>query len=116
MNKLIKEEFEFVKTHLKTIEQIVISSSCSNIPPIYLEGLRTINKKYGYTQCVTCNSSIFLATNRLYKDFIYTREQLKEGKKENESERKSRNSKRSTKEKGQKGDDRKDESISGESN
>lgn len=116
MNKLIKEEFEFAKTHLKTIEKIVISSACSCIPPDYLEGLREINKKYHYTTCITCNSSIFMATNRLYKDYIYTKEQIKEGDKQNENKKTSRNNKRSTKEKGQKGNDRKDESITGESN
>ena len=111
MNKLTKEQYEFCNTHLKTIEQIVVTSACSNIPPDYLDGLRAINKEYKYTQCVTCNSSIFLATNRLYKDYLFTKEQITE---ENERERIKR--KRDSKEKGQKRNDRKDKSVSGESN
>lgn len=107
MNRLTKDEMKFCKEHLKMVEQIVVTAACYNIAPNYLEGLKEINKKYSYTQCVTCNSSIFLATNRLYKDYLFTKEEIKKNEKE-------RRNSRSTKER-EKGDDRENESIPGES-
>lgn len=100
MNLLNKEEMKFCKEHLKTIEQIVVTSACSNIPPTYVEGLREINKKYKFTQCVTCNSSIFLATNSLYKDYIFTKEEFKKYERERRNSNNSKN-----REKGSNGND-----------
>lgn len=101
MNLLTEEEMKFCTENIDVIEKIVISSACSCIPPDYLEGLREINKKYHYTSCITCNSSIFISTNRLYKDFLYSKEEyLKINlKNSSENERKGRN-KRNSKEKG----------------
>ena len=76
MHLLTNNEMAFATEYIKTIEQIVVTSACSCIPPMYMEGLKKINAERHYTQCVTCNSSIFLATNLLYKDYIYSKEQL----------------------------------------
>lgn len=86
-HKLNREEMKFVKTHQDIVSKIVITSSCSNIPSAYITGLKEINKKYGYTQCVTCNSSIFMATNSLYKDYLYSISQKNKSNKD-ESKRK----------------------------
>lgn len=82
MNILTNDEYGFAELNLKTIKSIVVTSSCSSISPDYISGLKEINKKYKYTQCITCNSSIFLATNKLYKDYIYTKEEKEKSKKE----------------------------------
>lgn len=74
MNTLEKNEIKFCKEYLNIIEQIVKTSACSSISPKYIEGLREINKKYNYTQCITCNSSIYLATTRLYNDYLFSKE------------------------------------------
>lgn len=100
MNILTKEQIKFCKDYIKTIEQIVVTSSCSSIPPEYLEGLKEINKKYSYTQCVTCNSSIFLATNSLYKDYLFTKEEIKKYERERRNSTNSKN-----REKGSNGND-----------
>lgn len=76
MHLLTNNEMAFAEKYIKTIEQIVVTSACSCIPPMYMDGLKKINTERHYTQCVTCNSSIFLATNLLYKDYIYSKEQL----------------------------------------
>lgn len=76
MHLLTNNEMAFAEKYIKTIEQIVVTSACSCLPPDYISGLKNINAERHYTQCVTCNSSIFLATNLLYKDYIYSKEQL----------------------------------------
>lgn len=80
MNVLTKEEVGFCKTYDEVIRKIVRTSSCSFIPKEYMDTLKEINKKYHYTQCITCNSSIFSATNSLYRDLAYTRASKKGGK------------------------------------
>ena len=76
MHLLTNNEMGFAEKYIKIIEQIVVTSACYCLPPMYIEGLKKINVERHYTQCVTCNSSIFLATNLLYKDYIYSKEQL----------------------------------------
>lgn len=85
MNVLTKEEFEFCNKYMEIIDKIVRTSSCAFIPKEYIDTLKEINKKYHYTQCITCNSSIFLATNSLYKDYFASKSKhTKKGGKTND--------------------------------
>lgn len=91
MIELLENEMEFADKHLSTIEQIVKTSSCSSIPTEFREGLLNLAIKYKWSNC-RCNSAIYMATIRLYDNYIYTKELNKDGKKDRKGRNK-RNSK-----------------------
>lgn len=74
--RLTNEEFAFASKHLTLIEQIVKTSAASNIPADFRETLLETAVKYKWSNC-KCNSSIYIATCRLYNSFLYTKQQIK---------------------------------------
>ena len=88
--ELLNDEIEFADKFLSVIEQIVKTSSCSSIPTEFREGLLNLAIKYKWSNC-RCNSAIYMATIRLYDNYIYTKELNKDGKKD----RKGRNKRNS---------------------
>ena len=88
--ELLENEMEFADKFLSVIEQIVKTSSCSSIPTEFREGLLNLAVKYKWSNC-RCNSAIYMATIRLYDNYIYTKELNKDVKKD----RKGRNKRNS---------------------
>lgn len=77
--ELLENEMEFADKFISVIEQIVKTSSCSSIPTEFREGLLNLAIKYKWSNC-KCNSAIYMATIRLYDNYIYTKELNKDGK------------------------------------
>lgn len=88
--ELLNDEMEFADKFLSVIEQIVKTSSCSSIPTEFREGLLNLAIKYKWSNC-RCNSAIYMATIRLYDNYIYTKELNKDVK----NDRKGRNKRNS---------------------
>ena len=88
--ELLNNEMEFADKFISTIEQIVKTSSCSSIPTEFREGLLNLAIKYKWSNC-RCNSAIYMATIRLYDNYIYTKELNKDVK----NDRKGRNKRNS---------------------
>ena len=88
--ELLNNEMEFADKFLSVIEQIVKTSSCSSIPTEFREGLLNLAIKYKWSNC-RCNSAIYMATIRLYDNYIYTKELNKDVK----NDRKGRNKRNS---------------------
>lgn len=78
---LENNEMEFATKHLQVVEQIVKTSSCSSIPTDFREGLLDMAIKYKWSNC-RCNSAIYIATCRLYDNYLYTKQNSKDVKKE----------------------------------
>ena len=88
--ELLNDEMEFADKFLSVIEQIVKTSSCSSIPTEFREGLLNLAIKYKWSNC-RCNSAIYMATIRLYDNYIYTKELNKDVKKKDRKGRNKRN-------------------------
>lgn len=86
MIELLENEMEFADKFLSVIEQIVKTSSCSSIPTEFREGLLNLAIKYKWSNC-RCNSAIYMATIRLYDNYIYTKELNKDVKKKKSNSR-----------------------------
>lgn len=84
--ELLENEMEFADKFLSVIEQIVKTSSCSSIPTEFREGLLNLAIKYKWSNC-RCNSAIYMATIRLYDNYIYTKELNKDVKKKKSNSR-----------------------------
>ena len=84
--ELLNNEMEFADKFLSVIEQIVKTSSCSSIPTEFREGLLNLAIKYKWSNC-RCNSAIYMATIRLYDNYIYTKELNKDVKKKKSNSR-----------------------------
>lgn len=84
--ELLENEMEFADKFLSVIEQIVKTSSCSSIPTEFREGLLNLAIKYKWSNC-KCNSAIYMATIRLYDNYIYTKELNKDVKKKKSNSR-----------------------------
>lgn len=84
--ELLNNEMEFADKFLSVIEQIVKTSSCSSIPTEFREGLLNLAIKYKWSNC-RCNSAIYIATIRLYDNYIYTKELNKDVKKKKSNSR-----------------------------
>lgn len=84
--ELLENEMEFADKFLSVIEQIVKTSSCSSIPTEFREGLLNLAVKYKWSNC-KCNSAIYMATIRLYDNYIYTKELNKDVKKKKSNSR-----------------------------
>lgn len=84
--ELLENEMEFADKFLSVIEQIVKTSSCSSIPTEFREGLLNLAVKYKWSNC-RCNSAIYMATIRLYDNYIYTKELNKDVKKKKSNSR-----------------------------
>ena len=84
--ELLNNEMEFADKFLSVIEQIVKTSSCSSIPTEFREGLFNLAIKYKWSNC-RCNSAIYMATIRLYDNYIYTKELNKDVKKKKSNSR-----------------------------
>ena len=84
--ELLNDEMEFADKFLSVIEQIVKTSSCSSIPTEFREGLLNLAIKYKWSNC-RCNSAIYMATIRLYDNYIYTKELNKDVKKKKSNSR-----------------------------
>ena len=89
--ELLENEMEFADKFLSVIEQIVKTSSCSSIPTEFREGLLNLAVKYKWSNC-RCNSAIYMATIRLYDNYIYTKELNKDVKKKKSNSRSSKGS------------------------
>ena len=86
MIELLENEMEFADKFISVIEQIVKTSSCSSIPTEFREGLLNLAIKYKWSNC-RCNSAIYMATCRLYDNYIYTKELNKDVKKKKSNSR-----------------------------
>ena len=86
MIELLNDEMEFADKFISVIEQIVKTSSCSSIPTEFREGLLNLAVKYKWSNC-RCNSAIYMATIRLYDNYIYTKELNKDVKKKKSNSR-----------------------------
>lgn len=86
MIELLENEMEFADKFISVIEQIVKTSSCSSIPTEFREGLLNLAVKYKWSNC-KCNSAIYMATIRLYDNYIYTKELNKDVKKKKSNSR-----------------------------
>lgn len=84
--ELLNDEMEFADKFISVIEQIVKTSSCSSIPTEFREGLLNLAVKYKWSNC-RCNSAIYMATIRLYDNYIYTKELNKDVKKKKSNSR-----------------------------
>ena len=84
--ELLNDEMEFADKFISVIEQIVKTSSCSSIPTEFREGLLNLAIKYKWSNC-RCNSAIYMATIRLYDNYIYTKELNKDVKKKKSNSR-----------------------------
>lgn len=84
--ELLENEMEFADKFISVIEQIVKTSSCSSIPTEFREGLLNLAIKYKWSNC-RCNSAIYMATIRLYDNYIYTKELNKDVKKKKSNSR-----------------------------
>ena len=84
--ELLDNEMEFADKFISVIEQIVKTSSCSSIPTEFREGLLNLAVKYKWSNC-RCNSAIYMATIRLYDNYIYTKELNKDVKKKKSNSR-----------------------------
>ena len=84
--ELLENEMEFADKFISVIEQIVKTSSCSCIPTEFREGLLNLAIKYKWSNC-RCNSAIYMATIRLYDNYIYTKELNKDVKKKKSNSR-----------------------------
>lgn len=84
--ELLENEMKFADKFISVIEQIVKTSSCSSIPNEFREGLLNLAIKYKWSNC-RCNSAIYMATIRLYDNYIYTKELNKDGKKKKSNSR-----------------------------
>ena len=84
--ELLENEMEFADKFISVIEQIVKTSSCSSIPTEFREGLLNLAVKYKWSNC-RCNSAIYMATIRLYDNYIYTKELNKDVKKKKSNSR-----------------------------
>lgn len=84
--ELLENEMEFADKFISVIEQIVKTSSCSSIPTEFREGLLNLAIKYKWSNC-KCNSAIYMATIRLYDNYIYTKELNKDVKKKKSNSR-----------------------------
>lgn len=82
--ELLENEMEFADKFISVIEQIVKTSSCSSIPTEFREGLLNLAIKYKWSNC-KCNSAIYMATIRLYDNYIYTKELNKDVNKKKKS-------------------------------
>lgn len=86
MIELLENEMEFADKFISVIEQIVKTSSCSSIPTEFREGLLNLAVKYKWSNC-RCNSAIYMATIKLYDNYIYTKELNKDVKKKKSNSR-----------------------------
>ena len=84
--ELLNDEMKFADKFISVIEQIVKTSSCSSIPAEFREGLLNLAIKYKWSNC-RCNSAIYMATIRLYDNYIYTKELNKDVKKKKSNSR-----------------------------
>lgn len=84
--ELLEDEMKFADKFISVIEQIVKTSSCSSIPTEFREGLLNLAIKYKWSNC-RCNSAIYMATIRLYDNYIYTKELNKDVKKKKSNSR-----------------------------
>lgn len=84
--ELLEDEMKFADKFISVIEQIVKTSSCSSIPTEFREGLLNLAVKYKWSNC-KCNSAIYMATIRLYDNYIYTKELNKDVKKKKSNSR-----------------------------
>ena len=84
--ELLENEMEFADKFISVIEQIVKTSSCSSSPTEFREGLLNLAIKYKWSNC-RCNSAIYMATIRLYDNYIYTKELNKDVKKKKSNSR-----------------------------
>ena len=84
--ELLEDEMKFADKFISVIEQIVKTSSCSSIPTEFREGLLNLAVKYKWSNC-RCNSAIYMATIRLYDNYIYTKELNKDVKKKKSNSR-----------------------------
>lgn len=65
-----KEEKNIIKKYLPLIEQVVKDQSISNIPFQFRSDIIDIAVRYKLVSCVKCNSSLYIAIQRVYTQYV----------------------------------------------
>lgn len=76
-----KEEMKLIKSHLPTIERIIVNHSYSNLTVEFRTDMKLLGEKLKLNFCTTCSSGIFNLVARVYK--AYNEQLINERKKEN---------------------------------
>jgi transcriptional regulator of NAD metabolism len=76
-----KEEKKLIKSHLPTIERIIVNHSYSNLTVEFRTDMKLLGEKLKLNFCTTCSSGIFNLVSRVYK--AYNEQLINERKKEN---------------------------------
>ena len=75
------DEMKLIKSHLPTIESIIVNHSYSNLSVAFRQDMKKLGDKIGLNFCTTCSSGIFNLVSRIYKK--YNEQLINERKQEN---------------------------------
>lgn len=81
-----KEEKDIIKKYLPLIEQVVKDQSISNIPFQFRTDIIDIAVRYKLVSCIKCNSSLYLAIQRVYTQYVNELKEIKKQKKDSNGE------------------------------